>query len=345
MTVYVQAEPVSEWCERIFLYKGVDRDVAAKVAGSLTRTSLAGIDSHGIVLLLRYAKELDSGQIRPDAVPTIEHAGEVILKVDGHFGFGHITASAGMAAAIDVTKDKGCCISGFQQTNHIGRVGEYLLTAAAEEIVALGFVNAGANVAPYGAVQRLLGTNPISCALPRRHDPPVLIDLATSIWPEGKVRIAMHKGESVDPGLLIDKHGRPTQNPQDLYDGGALLPIGGHKGSALSLMVEVLCGIMTGTGCAAFEEWPEGNGVVFITMDPSRFRPVSAFQDDLDRMIQIIKALPGSEAGREIKIPGEPELETAMIRKSHGIPIDDETWRQFVALSQSCEMPPPPIRS
>ncbi|MBW1799766.1 MAG: Ldh family oxidoreductase [Deltaproteobacteria bacterium] len=318
----------------LFEAKKVPATVARRVSDSLVSTSLAGIDSHGVILFIRYIDEIENGQIVPDAEPEIVTDSGPVSLIDGHFGFGQVTAMKGMALAIDKASSHGIAAVGFRHTNHIGRVGEYTLQAARKNLIALGSCNAGANVAPYGASRRLFGTNPLCCAIPVRDRDPILIDLATSILPEGKIRVAKNEKRKIKPGILIDREGKPTDIPADLYLGGAILPIGEHKGSALSLMVEVLCGLMTGTGCAAFSDWPGGNGVLFIVIDPSRFRNLNEFFDDIDKMIGAIKGLPTAPGCDEILLPGDPEYHMENERKKNGIPLDDETWQGLQAIAE-----------
>ena len=134
---------------------------------------------------------------------------------------------------------------------HAGRMGEWVELAADSGVIGLAFTNGagpGGSVVPYGSLERFFGTNPISAGVPVADGAPILIDLATSVVAEGKVRVARNKGETLPEGLVRDRDGRPTTDPNDLYQGGALLPVGGHKGSALSLLVDLLGGALTGQG-------------------------------------------------------------------------------------------------
>jgi uncharacterized oxidoreductase len=343
MLIKFKATELSEFATNIFKAKGVQATLAEKVSNSLVSTSLAGLDSHGVILLIRYMNEIESGQIHPDAEAEVVFDDGPISLVDGHFGFGYIVAMKGMELAIEKAGSYGVSVVGFKHTNHIGRLGQYGLRAAEKNLIALGICNAGANVAPYGSKKRLFGTNPISCAVPVRKGRAILIDLATSVIPEGKVRLAKNERRLVDKSILIDPNGEPTNIPDELYLGGALLPIGGYKGSALSLMVEILCGIMTGTGCAAFNDWPEGNGVLFIVIDPSKFRVLEHFFDDVDKMISAIKNLSPVQGLEEVLLPGEPEQKCENKRKKEGIPIDGETWSKLIEMSRrlNVELPQP----
>jgi uncharacterized oxidoreductase len=325
----------------LFEAKNVSGTVARRVSDSLVSTSLAGIDSHGVILFIRYINEIEKGQIVPEAEPEIVVDSGPMSLIDGHFGFGQVTAMKGIEWAIEKMSTYGISMVGFRHTNHIGRVGEYTLHAAGQNLIALGTCNGGANVAPYGASRRLFGTNPICCAIPVRGREPILIDLATSILPEGKIRVAKNEKRKIKSGILIDRQGEPTDIPDDLYLGGALLPIGEHKGSALSLMVEILCGLMTGTGCAAFSDWPGGNGVLFIVMDPSRFRNLDDFFDDIDKMIWAIKDLPAAPDCDGILLPGDPEYHRENERKKNGIPLDDETWQELKTIAERLDVEPP----
>ena len=270
----------------------------------------------------------------------------VLSLISGNRGFGQITATFGIKTAIEKAEQYGIGIIGLRDTNHIGRVGEYVLKASDKGFVGLSFCNAGPNVAPYGAKTKLFGTNPISCAVPVKNGKPILVDLATSIFPEGKVKAYNNRGELLPQEIVIDKNGCPSSIPQDLYDGGALLPIGEHKGSALSFMVEVLGGILTGAGSPAFSDWQGGNGVLFIVIDPTIFRSQDDFFKDIERIKKSVKSQPCAAGFDEILLPGEPEYKSEADRRKNGIPIDEGTWGKICAIAEKYGVViPEPIRT
>lgn len=225
-------------------------------------------------------------------------------------------------------------------------MGEYVLKASGKGFIGLSFCNAGPNVAPYGAKTRLFGTNPISCAVPVKNGKPILVDLATSIYPEGKVKAFRNRGEALPNDIVLDKKGNPSNDPNDLYDDGALLPITEYKGAALSFMVEVLGGILTGAGSAAFPDWPGGNGVLFIVIDPTISRNYEEFTDDIARIKKAVKSQPCAAGFEEILVPGEPEYKSEADRRKNGIPIDEGTWMKICTIAENYGIEiPEPIRN
>jgi len=158
-----------------------------------------------------------------------------------------------------------------------------------------------------------------------------MIDFATSIVPEGKVRVARNKGASIPEGLVLNREGQPTTNPADLYTGGMLLPMAGHKGYGLSLLIELLGGLLTGQGCPAFPDYTTlKNGVLFIGLSIEAFRPLTDFLADGAALRKQVKAVPPAPGFDEVLLPGEPEQRSAERRRAEGIPIDDTTWTQLV---------------
>ena len=241
---------------------------------------------------------------------------------------------------------------------HIGRVGAYGEQAASEGMVALGWVHGtSALVAPFGGAARRLSTNPLFVAAPTG-DPeaPFVVDMATPVIAEGKVRVALNRGAELPPGSIVDGDGRPSTDPHDFYGGdppgsraqGALLPIGvtpdygaggdggvGHKGYALALIVDLLGGALTGVGYGG----ASANAFLFIAVDPERFVGLGPFEGELASLLDYVKQPPYAEGFDEILTPGEPERRR-MAERRDGIPLDDETWRQIAEAAASVGVGP-----
>jgi uncharacterized oxidoreductase len=180
-----------------------------------------------------------------------------------------------------------------------------------------------------------MGTNPIAIAIPTGKRP-LLVDITTSVVAEGKVRVAKNKGVKVPDGWRLDQEGRPTNNPGDLYEGGTLLPFGGdvgHKGSGLSLVVDLLGGALTGDGCGAMPGVPVGNGLLIELCDPTAFLSRDEYLRRVDEFLAYVTSSKPKPGVERILLPGEPEYLTEQARRRDGIPIDDETWRQVRAVA------------
>jgi len=210
---------------------------------------------------------------------------------------------------------------------HVGRLGETVERVAAEGCLALVFCNtgpAGGRVAPFGGRQAVFGTNPLAYAVPTATGPPIVADFSTSATAEGRVRLARQSGERVPPGWLIDADGSPTDDPNALYEGGAILPAGGHKGYALGLLVEILGGIVAGAGCASLGVDP-GNGLVLIALHP--------MPEGTDQVVTAARASPSARGVQRILLPGDPEAGTEERRRREGIPVPDTTWAEFATVA------------
>jgi uncharacterized oxidoreductase len=255
--------------------------------------------------------------------------------IDAQNGFGQIAAAFAIQTAIDKAKIHGVSATGLRHCNHIGRLGEWVEMAAKQEMIALCFANGGRPgglVAPFGGAGRLWGTNPIAAGVPLGGHDPVVVDFATSIVAEGKVRVAHNKGQSLPEGWIQRADGQPSTIPADLYNGGVLLPAAGHKGYGLALLVELLGGLLTGQGSPAFPDYASlKNGVVFVVISTAAFRPAADFLADGATLYDRIKATPPAPGFAEVLLPGEPEQRTAVERRRSGIPIDETTWGQLVA--------------
>ncbi|MDE0556788.1 MAG: Ldh family oxidoreductase, partial [Candidatus Poribacteria bacterium] len=312
-------------------------DEAAIIGELLVASNLAGHDSHGVIRIPQYIGLIESGLIQPGAPMEIERESASHALINGNWGFGHVIAQKAMSLAIE--KAKSSTISGISvyNCNHIGRIGSYSLMAAEAGMVGITMVNAGGTalyVAPFGGRDGRLATNPIAIATPTRNGHPILLDITSSVVAQGKIRVAVNRGDSVPPGWLINNEGEPTQNPQDLMETppGALLPLGGiagHKGYALGLMIDILGGALSGAGCSGSGNTRLQNGVLMIALDIANFTPLEDFHGHVDGLIAHVKAAPTAPGFEEILTPGEIEARQTEDRLREGIPIDDETWRQI----------------
>jgi LDH2 family malate/lactate/ureidoglycolate dehydrogenase len=181
----------------------------------------------------------------------------------------------------------------------------------------------------------MLGTNPIAFAVPAGSFPTLVADFSTSSVAEGKVRIALRKGESVPHGWLIDRDGMATTDPNGLYEGGSILCFGDHKGYALSLLVEVLGGILSGADTPAFPDYRYmHNGVFLLAIQPEFFRPGDSYREAVDYLFAAVKGALPAHGSPGALIPGEPELHQKSIREQHGVPVDANTWAELVEVAR-----------
>ncbi|MEJ5198922.1 MAG: adenylosuccinate synthetase, partial [Anaerolineae bacterium] len=226
---------------------GVPSPTAELVSRSLVEGNLMGHDSHGVIRLVQYVRAIERGQIVPRAEIEIVRETATTALLDAHWAFGQVAARRAMEIAIAKAKQYSLGAVGLRNSAHIGRLGEYALMAVEHGMIGFLTCNSSLLTAPYGGVDRVFGTNPFAFAFPRSGTP-FLMDFAASVVAEGKLRVAMAKGVPIPEGWILDKERKPTTNPADFYDGGVLLPLGGHKGYGLLMVADLLGGALTGLG-------------------------------------------------------------------------------------------------
>lgn len=314
---------------------GVPPADAEVVAGELAEANLVGHDSHGVMRLVQYVQMIQDGHVKPGTPIETVREGAGFAVLNANFNLGQIAAQAALAVALAKAKATGTATVLVRDCNHVGRLGSYVEQATRDGCLALMAVNSPGpgGVAPYGGIDRKLGTNPICMAAPWQNSALVL-DMTTSATAEGKLRVAFQKGESVGEGVMIDGSGRPTINPGDYYNKpyGAILPLGGnmgHKGFGLAVMLDVFCGVLSGAGVAR-EDLPRGsNGVWLHVLEIERFLPRSEYDAWMQRYVAYLKDCRLQPGCPEILLPGEIELRRRKDRESAGVVIPDETWRQI----------------
>jgi hydroxycarboxylate dehydrogenase B len=232
----------------------------------------------------------------------------------------------------------------LRNSGHLGRIGDWAEMAASAALVSLHFVNTsggGILVAPFGGTQRRLSANPIAAGVPVPDGPPIIVDISTCTIAEGKIKVAFNKGAKVPDGCILDGEGRPTNDPKAFYASppGAILPMGGHKGYSLSVIAEMLAGALTGGACSHFGVDRVANNMLSIVLDPAFFQTFDEFSDEVRGFIAHVKSSRTVTPDGEILMPGEPEARARAQRLRDGIGIDDTTWGQIVATSESLGVP------
>jgi LDH2 family malate/lactate/ureidoglycolate dehydrogenase len=337
---------LQDYARAIFVGAGAPDPVARRVAGSLVLSNRSGHDSHGAIRIPQYIRDVQAGQLDPRAEPTIAREGPAWALVDGRWTFGHETARFAMAEAARRARTTGVALVSTIRTNHIGRLGEWAEQAAAARVVGIvgvAFSHAAALlVAPHQGAGRALSTNPMAIGLPRGDVPPLVLDFATSIVPEGKVRVAKEKGAALPAGTLLDRDGRATTDPQALYEGGVLLPFALHKGYALSFMIDALSIALSGAdepevrGEAGFE-----SGAFFLAIEPTVFGSFERWAEALDRLSTRVRSVPLAPGFTEVLLPGEPEAR-ARVARAETVAIPPATWATIVAAGRAVGVSPPP---
>jgi LDH2 family malate/lactate/ureidoglycolate dehydrogenase len=329
---------LKDFTAKVFLHFGVPEEDANQAADVLSKADLRGIDSHGVARLRTYVDMFEIGRINPKPRLKIIRERKSVATIDGDSGLGLVVGPKANLIAMDKAAEFGSGWVSVCNTNHYGIASYYSLQALQRDMIGWSMTNSSRIVVPLWGAERRLGTNPIAIAFPGFKNPPIVIDLATSVVAFGKIEIAKRAGKTVPEGWMIDETGNISIDPDDVYKGG-LLPLGstremgGHKGYALSAMVDILSCVLSGANWgpfappfALFEDAPKesvgkGIGHFFGAMDINGFEEVDVFKKRIDHWIEVFrqtKPAPGQEA---VLIPGDPEYEAEKIRTKEGIPI------------------------
>ena len=328
------SEELWQVCLVLLRAVGTPDDLASPVADGLRDANLAGHDSHGLVRLPAYLENARAGNITPTARAELTRRHGATACVSARWGWGQPAARLAARTAAEIAGELGVGAVVLQDSPHVGRMADYVELIASRGQLGMTVTNSRVNVAPFGGRDRQLGTDPIAFAIPRPEGrPPIVVDFATSVRAEGKLRVAVASGLKVPPGTLIDRDGRPSEDPEDFFAGGSLLPAEGHKGYALAVAIEALGGILSGMGAAMTPAYGEGNGVFILALDVAAFISVEQYMAQVEEMAHALEAAPTALGVEQVLLPGQPELRTAERRRREGIPIAEATWREVRAVA------------
>ncbi len=316
----------------IFVKHGTSPEVASILARNCASAERDGAHSHGIFRIPGYLSTLASGWVDGKATPVVTDVASGFVRVDACNGFAQPALEAARALLVDKASSAGIALLAIHNSHHFAALWPDVEPFAEEGLVALSVVNSMTCVVPHGADRPLFGTNPIAFAAPRADGLPIVFDLATSAIAHGDVQIAARKGERLPPGMGVDSLGQPTQDPKAILEGGALLPFGGHKGSALSMMVELLAAALTG-GNFSFEfNWADHPGArtpwtgqLLIVIDPSK----TAGQSFAERSQELVRQMHAVGLRR---LPGDRRHRTRAKSQQQGIELQAQDLAQLQAL-------------
>lgn len=328
---------------QLFQSAGCGSEEAACIADHLVAANLAGHDSHGVIRAPIYIKWLRKEMVFAGRSLEVVVDSDVITVADGQLGFGQWIGKQAVDIGIRKCQAQGVSVLALRNSGHLGRIGHWAEMAADAGLVSLNFVNTsglGMMVVPHGGIDRRLSVNPVCMSIPIKGRKPIVLDIAAAQTAEGKLKVARNKGVPVPDGWIIDSNGQPTNDPNDFYNppGGAILPLGGHKGYGLGLIADVLAGALTGGGCSAAGKTKLEQGMLSIYIDPLRLQTAEALFPEIQRFVDCVKTSRPAEPGGEILIPGEIE-ERNRAERQHGIELDDTTWQQIVEIAVECGVP------
>jgi uncharacterized oxidoreductase len=338
----ISAEELRSIARRIFEGLQVPHEEASWVAELLVRANLAGHDSQGVSRLPQYVQAIHAGLLHPGAPLELIKDSASTALINGHGGFGQVVARRAMELAIQKAKDTMISSVGAYNLYHVGRLADYTRMAAERDMVGLMMVNGGGGspiVAPFGGIAGRLSTNPMAIAFPSGGPTPFICDMATSIVAEGTVHLKRQRGERLPEGWLLDRQGRPTTDPNALYEEprAAILPLGGnagYKGFGLALVVEMLSGILARGGYAQQGAGRFRNGICIVVIEISAFVEPRQFRTEVQDLLAYVKSAPTAPGLAAIMYPGEPEALEERRREREGVPLEEDIWGQIVTLAQ-----------
>jgi len=337
MSVLVEAAALQAWTAGIFERLGLREPDAAHVAETLVEADLRGVGSHGVQRLPAYARGLRSGAIvaRPE-LRIVQDSGWAVV-LDGGGGMGQLAAQAGMRLALERAAERGHGAVAVRHSNHCGAMAYYAMQAVERRCIGFAATNAGINMMPTGGREKMVGNNPLAYAIPTGREAPLVLDMATSVVAGGKLDVARLRGEPIPLGWALDKEGRPTTDPVAARQ-GALLPLGGPKGYGLAVVLDVLCGVLSGGRFGKGLGLP-GSSHFFEAYAIEAFTPYEDFIARMGALVDQLHACPPAEGSTGVLLPGEPEHRLRQQRLREGLPLEDTLVVELNAVAQSLGAP------
>lgn len=333
----ITADELQKLAVKLLTKAGVPETAAEVCAANLVEAELEGLASHGIMRLPIYLAAIERGQIAPAAIPLVTRTGSATATVVGNNTLGQVVSVAAMNEAIALAKEAGVGMVTANQSNHNGAASYYVQMATAAGLIGLTATNSPPAIPPWGGREAYLGTNPLAFGFPTKNQP-VIIDLSLSVVARGKIIQAAKTSQPIPLGWAMDKTGQPTTDAQAALS-GALLPLGGAKGFALALAVEMLAAVLSGAAFGPYvisileqETAPANVGHWFAAIDPARFGLSEIFLANLETLLTELKNNPLAEGFGEIRIPGEQRHATRRRLLAEGIHLPDEIWQTLQKL-------------
>lgn len=327
--------------------QGLPARDANTVAGLMAAADLQGSDGHGVIRLPQYIKRIKAGGINTQPDIKVVHERAAMAVVDGDNGMGHLVVSRAVELAIEKAREAGVAWVGTRYSNHAGPASLYARMPLAHDMIGLYFAVGNANhLPPWGGMEMLLSTNPIAAGIPTGDEPPLVLDMATTVTAYGKVKAKAKRGEQMPEGWMIDRQGNALLDPTRAHE-GFLLPIGAHKGYGLALIVGLLAGTLGGAAMGrdvidfnADHVSVTNTGQAILVIDLKAFGDPAAFKQSVDKLVRDIRGserLPGVE---RIWLPGEQSHERRLRYQREGIPVADGLLSELQTLAAEIGVPP-----
>ena len=348
-----------DFAQKAMMYAGASEKDGEMVADNLVQSNLRGIDSHGVSRLGRYIDGIKTGYMIADAKPKIVKETSVLANVDGGNGLGQVAGTFGMQLAIKKAQKEGFGMVTVFNSNHYGFAGYYPLMALKHNFIGISMTNSAPLAVPTFGKNAIIGTNPIAVTAPTKKNKPWVMDFATTVAPRGKLEVYNRLGKELPEGWATDENGHVTHDAGRVLNnlgkllGGGILPLGGagelyggHKGYGLIVMVDLFCGILSGSNYGRHVvSKKEGKinfprvGHMFMALDPEYFIGLDSFRTRMDNYIDELKNSEKAKGEPRIYVHGEKEFEEHDRREKNGCPLDAKTAEGLLKISQDSGVP------
>ncbi|KAI5465332.1 Malate/L-lactate dehydrogenase [Mariannaea sp. PMI_226] len=322
----VAASEARRLVEDILKGNGVPAENASIVARCLIAADLRGVDTHGMNRIPSYMERIRQGVLNAGADPTVNQVTPVVAQVDGQNGFGFVAAHRGMAAAIESAKVYGIGMASVKHSNHFGMSAWLVQQALDADMMSLVFTNSSPALPAWGGRSKLMGVSPIACGAPGKSGSDFILDMAPSVAARGKIYKAKRRGEKIPLDWALDKDGQQTDDPAAALE-GVMLPMGGPKGSALSIMMDVFSGVLSGSAFAGHvtnpydPSRPADVGHFLVAIKPDLFMSLDEFRDRIQYLYDRVVGSEKAAGVERIYFPGELEQLAQAEREKTGIPL------------------------
>jgi len=332
--IIIPSEKLKDFCIAVLKNRSVKEDVIYHVSESLIQTSLRGVDSHGIELLPHYIRAIDSKRINPNPIYNYKATALSTALLDADHTFGHAAGAEGMQKAIEMARESGIGAVSVHNSTHFGAAAYFSLMASKQDMIGISFTQADSLMLSYSGVRPFFGTNPICFSAPCEKEEPFCLDMSTSLVNWNKLLQYKKNGKQIPSDWACDVKGNPTTNPDDAV---SLLPMGGYKGFGLSMMIDILCSLLSGMpfGRDIIKMYadPIENkrylGHFFIAIDIARFTDITMFKKQLQIMMEEVRSEPAKDSQSPVMVPNDPEKKMFNVRSKEGIPVSIITYAQF----------------
>ncbi|KAK4456534.1 Malate/L-lactate dehydrogenase [Cladorrhinum samala] len=326
-SLLIKREDAQEFAVALLEASGVSKKNSEIVARGLVAADLRGVESHGINRMPSYLARIRNNVLDPKAEPTLTQVTPVVAQVDGNNGFGFPAAHLGMETAISMAQVFGIGMVSVKHSNHFGMSAWIVQQAIDAGFMSLVFTNSSPALPVWGGKSQLMGVSPIACGAPGGKDSmPFILDMAPSVAARGKIHKALRRGEKIPTDWALDADGRPTDDPAEALK-GVMLPMGGPKGSALAIMMDVFSGVLSGSAFAGgvtgpYDMTKPGDvGHFFVAIKPDLFMSLDEFKERMDSLYRKVVGSDRMEGVDRIYFPGEIEYLTQQKRAKEGIPF------------------------